>query len=116
MPCVDFDSPVVDFDLDLVSARIRDGTDLKTYIGTPLFLCLLFYPIFACILVLFTYFRIYLLLLHRYGFQQRQEEEAGQPLGQAKGGSYWGEPFNAPNPFIFGCACFLTHQSGPCRC
>jgi len=26
--CVDFDLPVVDFDLDLVSARIRDGTGI----------------------------------------------------------------------------------------
>ena len=42
--------------------------DLETYIGTSLFSCLLLYPIFACILVLFTYSRIDLLLLHRYGF------------------------------------------------
>ena len=43
--------------------------DLETYIGTPLFSCLLLYPILACILVLFTYSHIDLLLLHRYGFQ-----------------------------------------------
>ena len=87
--------------------------DLETYIGTPLFLCLLFYPIFACILVLSAYSRIDLLLLHRYGFQQRQEEEVGRPLGQAKGGCYWGEPFNAPNPFILACACFQPTNPAP---
>ena len=62
--------------------------DLETYIGTLLLPCFLLCPIFTCILVLFTLSRIDLLLLHRYGLQQRQEEEVARPPGQAKGGCY----------------------------
>jgi len=34
-PCVDFDSPGVDFDLDLVNAQIRDGTSFYHVIVFP---------------------------------------------------------------------------------
>ena len=71
---------------------------LKTNIGIFLLPCLLLHFILACILALLIISCVNLLLLCRYGLQQRQEEEAGRSSGQAKGGCCWGGPFNAPQP------------------
>jgi len=81
--------------------------DLKTYIGTPLFLCLLLYPILSCILVLFTYTNM--------GFNNDKKKKLVDLLAKRRAAGT-GTSLSTPlTPSTLVAAAFQPTNPTPCR-